>query len=291
MPGTAGPGFDDLTGNETNGGGDRAGPAAPGTQWQLTRHGRIAVATFCAPPRNFMTFAGMNELERLVEDAAADDSVTVLVLASDLPGYFVAHGDLEDLLRLGRGEPLAGDAMSWPRTLTRFASMPQVVVAAVDGQAWGGGLEIALACTLRVAGPGAHVAFCEVPLGLIPGGGGTQRLPRLIGAGRAAEIILSGRQVGPDEALRLGIVEHVVAHPPFLPSVLRWLEPIANRPPAALRAAKRAIVDGLSLPLDQGLALEAELVAPLLADPSALHRQELAVKRYRETPADQVVVL
>src|SRR3954452_13226397 len=118
-------------------------------QWRLEQHDRIAVAHFSAPPRNFMTFAGMTELEALVEGVAGDDSVTALVIASDTPGHFIGHGDLDDLLKLGRGEPFEGDAMSWPRTNARFASMPQIVVAAIDGQAGGGGLEMSLACTLR----------------------------------------------------------------------------------------------------------------------------------------------
>src|SRR5829696_7880127 len=225
--------------------------------WRLEQHGRIAVATFSAPPRNSMRFADMTDLEGLVEQVAQDDGVTALVLASDVPGWFVLHGDLEDLLKLGRGEPFEGDALSWPRTLARFGSMPQIVVAAINGQAGGGGLEMTLACTLRVVGPRARLTFVEVPLGLIPGGGGTQRLPRLIGPGRAAELILSGRAIGAGEALRLGIAERLVPDEPFLDGVLDWLEPIAARPPAALTAAKRAILDGIALPLEDGLAREA----------------------------------
>jgi enoyl-CoA hydratase len=260
-------------------------------QWRLERNGPIGIATFSAPPRNFMTFAGMSELEALVEDVAGDDGLTALVLASATPAWFVAHGDLEDLVKLGQGEPFEGDALSWPRTLGRFATMRQIVVAAVNGQAAGGGLEMTLACTLRVVGPRARLGFVEVALGLIPGGGGTQRLPRLIGPGRAAELILSGRFVGPEEAVRLGIAERFEPDEPFLDGVLKWLEPIAARPAASLAAAKRAILDGLALPLDDGLALEGSLVGPLLADPASLALQERAIATYRDTPADEVVVL
>ena len=136
-----------------------------------------------------------------------------------------------------------------------------------------------------------HFALCEVGLGLIPGGGGAQRLPRLIGAGRAAELILSGRVVAPEEALRLGIVEHLEPNEPFLENVLSWLEGISRRPPASLRAAKRAIIDGFALPLQDGLALEASLVGPLLADPVAIDLQEQTLVRYRETPPSRVVLI
>jgi enoyl-CoA hydratase/carnithine racemase len=259
--------------------------------WELERHDRIALATFSAPPRNFMTFAGMSELEGLVEEVAGDDRVTALVLASGVAGYFVSHGDLEDLVRLGRGQPFEGDAASWPRTLGRFASMPQIVVAAINGQTGGGGLEMTLACTMRVVGPRTRLGFVEVVLGLIPGGGGTQRLPRLIGPGRAAELILSGRVVGPEESVQLGIAERLEPGEPFLDRVLEWLEPIAARPAAALTAAKRAILDGLALPLEDGLALEGSLVGPLLADRTSLELQQRAIARYRETAPDQAVAL
>ena len=257
--------------------------------WTLTRHGRVAVATFHHPPRNFMTFANMTELEGIVRTVAADEEVTVMVIASDVPGYFVAHGDLPDLLKLGSGAAFDGDAAAWPRTLELFADMPQVVVAAINGQAWGGGLEMSLAATMRVAGPQAHFALCELGLGLIPGGGGTQRLPRLIGPGRAAELILTARAIDAQEAHHIGLVQHVFDGDDFLEQVLAWCEPIANRSPAALRAAKQSLRNAAELPLSDGLAAEGALVGPLLASERAVAEQEAAIARYATTPAEVVV--
>jgi len=228
-----------------------------------------------------MTFADMSALEKLVKKVASDDSISVLVIASHLPGYFVAHGDLDDLIRMGRGEPFDGDALSWPRTLALFESMPQIVVAAINGQAWGGGLEMTLACTMRVVGPAASLALCEVDLGLIPGGGGTQRLPRLIGPGRAAEMILTARAIDADEAERIGLAQAVLPDTPFLDAVLDWVAPLAARPPAVLRAAKRALAGAATLPLSQGLALESELVGPLLATPESIMLQERELAKHR----------
>lgn len=253
------------------------------TAWRSDVQGRVAVVTFTHPPRNLMTFADMTELEEIVRQIADDDAISVLVIASDVRDYFVAHGDLEDLLRLGRGEPYEGDAGSWPRTLALFETMPQIVIAAINGQAWGGGLELSLACTLRLAGPAASLGLCEVDLGLIPGGGGTQRLPRLIGAGRAAEMILTSRPIDADEALRIGLVQVVLPDAPFLAAVLEWVAPLAAKSPGALRAAKRAIAGAGVLPLDEGLALEGELVGPLLADPQAIALQEQELARHRES--------
>ena len=259
--------------------------------WTLERTGPIAIARFANPPRNSMRFADMTALEAIVTEVALDESVTVLVLASDVPGYFVLHGDLEDLIRLGEGEPVRGDPASWPRVLALFEAMPQVVVAAINGQAWGGGLEMTLACTLRVAGPAASLGLPEVGLGLIPGGGGTQRLPRLIGAGNAACMILSGIPVEAGDALRLGLVQAVLPGKRFLDGVLEWLQPITSRPGYSLRAAKRAIVEGQHLPLDRGLAVEAELAGALLATPETISLQRAVVARYASTDPRETVAI
>src|SRR5262249_40491663 len=137
--------------------------------WSLDRDGPVAIATFTRPPRNMMSFAAMGELESLLGKVATQSEVRVLVLTGGLPGYFVAHADLDALPALGHGRPVEGDPGSWGRTLARLEAMPQPVVAAVNGQAWGGGCEISLACTLRVMAQSAHVAQPEVSVGIIPG--------------------------------------------------------------------------------------------------------------------------
>jgi enoyl-CoA hydratase/carnithine racemase len=137
--------------------------------------------------------------------------------------------------------------------------MPQPVIAAVNGQAWGGGCELALACTMRVAAASAHFSQPEVTVGIIPGAGGTQRLPRVVGPGRAAELVLSGRVVDADEALRIGLVEAVLPDDDFLARAARWAQPIATKPRHAIVAAKRALVEGFDLPLADGLRVEGRL--------------------------------
>jgi enoyl-CoA hydratase len=243
----------------------------------------VAVLTYRRPPRNFMSFAAMGELEAVVGAVAADPGVRVLVITGGLPGYFVAHADLEDLVRLGRGEPVEGDPRSWFRTLRLLESIPQPVVAAINGQAWGGGSELALACTLRVAAESAHLAQPEVNIGIIPGAGGTQRLPRLVGAGRGAEAVLSGRVVPAREALAWGWVNAVLPDEGFLHHVLDWVRTITIRPPGAVAAAKRALVEGLRQPLDEGLRLEGRLFADVARTPEAVAREAAAVERYRTT--------
>lgn len=249
--------------------------------WELERRGRIALATFRRPPRNFMHFAGMGELRAICEEVAADESLHVLVLTGGVDGVFVAHADLDDLARLGRGEPVDGDPADWARALALMEAMPQPVVVANNGQAWGGGCEISLAATMRLAARSAHFAQPEVVVGIIPGAGGTQRLPRLVGAARAAEMILSGRTVAADEAERIGLVNAVLPDEGFVDAALDWVQPIAERPRAAVAAAKRAIVEGLRRPFSEGLALEGELFLSLQGGAEAVALEEEASAAYR----------
>ena len=249
--------------------------------WSVDTKDAVALATFTRPPRNFMSFAAMGELGDLLETLAGRDDVSVVVLTGGVPGYFVAHADLDDLARLGRGEPVEGDPGSWQRTFARIESLPQPVVAAVNGQAWGGGCELSLACTLRVAARSAHLGQPEVNVGIIPGAGGTQRLPRLVGPGRAADLILSGRIVGADDALAVGLVEAVLPDDDFVAHVLEWVAPIAAKPRHALVAAKQAIVQGLRLPFDEGLRLEGRLFVECQLGPEAVKLEEEALDRYR----------
>src|SRR4051794_917581 len=206
-----------------------------------------------------MSIAAMGELEALAGEVASDESVNVLVLTGGTPGYFVAHADLEDLMRIGRGEPVEGDPGSWGRAFALLAAMPQPVVAAVNGQAWGGGCELALACTMRVAAGAAHFSQPEVTVGIIPGAGGTQRLPRAVGPGRAAELILSGRAIDAAEALQIGLVQAVLPDDDFVERVVEWAHPITAKPRHAVAAAKRALVEGAELPLSDGLRVEGRL--------------------------------
>ena len=259
--------------------------------WEFEQRGAIAILTFTRPPRNFMSFVAMGELEETLSALADDEAVHVVVLTGGVPGYFVAHADLDDLARLGRGEPAVGDPASWGRTFSRIESLPQPVVAAINGQAWGGGCELSLACTLRVAAASAHLGQPEVAVGIIPGAGGTQRLPRLVGPGRAAELILSGRVVDADEAHAIGLVEVCLPDDGFVDRVVEWLQPMASRPRRALAAAKRAVVEGLRLPFDEGLRLEGRLFVECQLGGEAVALEEAALRRYDEAPPDAPVTL
>ena len=228
---------------------------------------------------------------RVASAAATFGQPEVLVLTGGVPGFFVAHADVEDLAKLGAGQPVEGDPGSWRRAFALLEAMPQPVVAAVGGQAWGGGSELCWACTTRVASASASFGQPEVLVGIIPGAGGTQRLPRLIGPGRAAELILSGRVVAADEALRLGMVEAVLPDDGFVDAAVEWAGRLAAPPRPAVVAAKRAIVDGLRLSLDDGLRREAELFLACQTRPDTLAIQGDVVRRYAEAPDDARITL
>lgn len=259
--------------------------------WNLERHGAVAVLTYTRPPRNFMSFAAMTELEQQLVPLADDDSVAVVMLTGGLPGYFVAHADLDDLTALARGDQLEGDPASWFRVLTLLETMRQPVIAAVNGQAHGGGSELCWACTIRLIAQSGHFGQPEVNVGIIPGAGGTQRLPRLIGAARAAELVLTGRRVDSDEAVAIGMAHAVLPDDDFRQHAIAWAAELAAKPRAALFAAKRLVIEGMRLPLDEALRMESQAFMELQLSSEAQELEARAIERYRQTPPEKYILL
>lgn len=265
----------------------RAGMAQAGDagRWEFTVEDGVAVAAYSRPPRNLMPFAAMEELRPWLEATAADDAAGVVMITSRLPRYFVAHADLHDLVELGEGRPASGDPRIWYRTLRLIEEMPQPVVAAVNGQAWGGGLELSLACTFRLAAESASFSFLEVDLGLMPGAGGIQRALRLLGPGRAADLVLTGRVVGAEEALAMGLVTQTLPHQGFDQAALEWCRALARKPRLAVFAAKRALVAGIYGSYDEALREDGRTFARLMVDPEAIALERATIERYeREAP-------
>jgi enoyl-CoA hydratase/carnithine racemase len=167
---------------------------------------------------------------------------------------FAAGADIVEL----EGDGARSVGANFTSALGELASVPRVTIAAINGYALGGGLELALACDLRVCAEDSKVGLPEVLLGVIPGGGGTQRLPRLIGSSRAKELIFSGRQVKAPEALELGLVNRVVPADDVLESALAWAAEFARGPLVAHALAKSSVDRGLERPLAEGLTIEQE---------------------------------
>ena len=189
--------------------------------------------------------------------------------------------------RSASGEPVEGDPARGARTFALLESMPQPVVAAVDGQAWGGGCELSLACTLRVASDRAHFGQPEVAVGIIPGAGGTQRLPRLVGAGRAAELVPLGSHHR-RRTKRCASGWSRRCSRPTGSSSASSSGCSASRPSRRPRfAAKRAVVDGLRLPLDEGLRLEGRLFIECQMRPTRSRSKSASPRPNARAPADR----
>jgi enoyl-CoA hydratase/carnithine racemase len=203
------------------------------------------------------------ELRDAAEQARDRTDVRAVVLYGG-ERVFAAGADIKEMSVLDHADMLTWGARV-QETFKAVARIPKPVVAAVTGYALGGGFELALTADFRVLGAGAKVGVPEITLGVIPGLGGTQRLPRLVGPARAKDLIFSGRHVQADEALALGIADRVVPDDEVYAAALEMAGSYAAGPAVALRSAKQAVDDGLELDLDNALRLEGSLFAALFA--------------------------
>lgn len=233
--------------------------------WSIAVQDSIAFVSYANAPENRIPFSALRDLDELLEKTGRDPEVKIVVLRSEVDGVFSAGAALSDIKALGSGETPSAPFDWWLRALLRLEELPQPTIAFVDGLAASGGAELALACTMRVGTGRAEFVLREIARGAIPGGGATQRLPRIVGTARAAEIIMSARSVGADEALALGLLQAVVPVNGAQDHLAAWLDRFASMPRAGLIAAKRAIVDGARLPLAEGLRLEQGLFRDLVA--------------------------
>ena len=209
----------------------------------------VALIILDNPPRNF----GTPELAtRILEALATAEKAgtKVAVLASDTPGYFLAHWSLQAILDMQRpAPPPTGYRPRNPNFFDAIEALPMIVIAANNGQAWGGGSELSWACDLRIAAESATYGQPEVALGIIPGGGGTTRLARLVGQSRCMELILDGRPITAPTALAMGAINRVVPDARLREEALAWAAHIAKWPSWSLAACKRSLVEGRDLPL------------------------------------------
>lgn len=211
------------------------------------------------PPVNALSTPLLAELRQRLDKIAASDRTRAVVLTGDGP-YFSAGADLKEMATVDPAEA-PGMVARGQELFRRLAELPAPVIAAINGLAVGGGLELALACDLRVAGESAKLGVPEVNYGLLPAYGGTQRLPRIVGIAKAKELVFTGGLISAAEAFRIGLVGKVVPAGQELRAARDLAHSIGQRAPRAVRAAKRALAAAGELPLRDGLALEAQLFA------------------------------
>ncbi|WP_328778918.1 enoyl-CoA hydratase/isomerase family protein [Streptomyces canus] len=262
---------------------------------RLEQRGRVLTAYFANPPLNFVTTVFARDMDRLTRAVDRDETVGAVVLASDVEGRFLTHADAGELGAMMTGKPVpevpfaavlpfwkavnrviglpGGAAVAqrlgpvgvgllyghrWKKALLRINRSAVVYLAAISGPTLGGGQEMVLACDLRYAADDPRVVMGQIEIlaGIIPGGGGTQRLPRIIGTGRALELILEGAPVDVHRAYELGLVHRVVAADELLNEAQATAARLAERSPSAVAAAKRLVYAALDRPLRSGLERE-----------------------------------
>jgi enoyl-CoA hydratase/carnithine racemase len=232
---------------------------------QIARQGAIITATINAPPINIITLDLFGELARLAIELEADPSAIVVVFKSADPDFFFAHFDVEALIDIANGPkgPL-GDASAFEDMCRRYQTMDTVSIAQIEGRVGGGGSELSMSFDMRFGVIGKTIVNqMEVPIGIIPGGTGTQRMPRLIGRARTLEIILGGIDLDAETAERWGYLNRALPAGKIGAHVDALARRIASFPPQAVRLAKRAVA-AAALPLEEGCKIEAELFRTLL---------------------------
>ncbi len=220
---------------------------------------RIALLTLNHPEvLNALNQSTMEELEEVFHKRLAQDDVGAVIVTGAGDKAFAAGADIKELTAL---DPLEARMTSRQghRILEVIEGFSRPVIAAINGFCLGGGCELALACHIRIAAESAQIGLPEVKLGLIPGYGGTQRLPRLVGKGKAMEMVLSGESVGAQEAQRIGLVNQVVSLKDLIPRCRELATRILANGPLAVRYCIEAINSGLDMPLQEGTRLEASL--------------------------------
>jgi enoyl-CoA hydratase len=223
------------------------------------RDGAVAVLTFNRPKvLNALNGATLRDLEAAIDALGGDDEVRAIVLTGSGEKAFVAGADINELAVL---TPTEGKdhARRGQRVFDRIEQLGKPVIAAINGFALGGGCELAMACTVRIAADTARFGQPEINLGIIPGYAGSQRLPRLVGKGRALEILLTGDMVSAQRAYEIGLVNQVVTAAELMTAARAMAHSLASKAPIAVRYIIEAVNHGLEVPLAQGQVLETSL--------------------------------
>ena len=226
------------------------------------KEGKIAIFTINRPEaRNAIGVADLRQLHETMVDFRDDPDLWVGIVTGAGEKAFSAGADVKEMLPFDQANRSKPEMT--PSTPMRGLELWKPLIAAMNGSAYGGGLEIALSCDIRIAADNAKMGLTEVNLGLIPGWGGTQRLPRIVPAAIAAELLFSGKVIDAQEAYRIGLVNKIVPQDQVMPAATELAGTICKAGPLAVRAAKEAMMKGLNVSLTEGLQLEDGLVISL----------------------------
>lgn len=243
---------------------------------KVEKEGPIVIWRFFNPPRNLATIETGAELVQLVEDFDKDPQLRVGIVTSAVPGMFIQHFDVSTILEWAENMGTISDedaaqllaSLPPPKGIAAYTSKP--VICAINGPVEGGGCEMALGCDFRFISRDSFMGQPEVMAGFPPGGGGTQRLARLLGVARALELCMTGRRVYADEAERLGLVTKACDPNELMPTVMAFAQALAARPLQGISSIKEAIYEGTDMTLEDGLILERKLFFEAIRTDDAL---------------------
>ena len=222
----------------------------------MKTEGRVLTISLNRPPTNPLSREFGQELFSAFSEAGQMDDVTVVVITSAQEKAFIAGADIKEMMAMNPDE-FKAFAKLLQDANNLLTGMKKVVIAAINGHALGGGCELAMACDYRLMVAGKSlIGLPEVTLGIIPGAGGTQRLPRLVGLSKALDMLLSGKVVGPEEALAIGLINKIIEPENFMEEVMAFANKLAAGAGKAMGYIKAAVHEGIDLPMDQALVVE-----------------------------------
>ena len=216
----------------------------------------VSFVSINRPPVNALGNQLLDEIGQAMDVLAGDAKTKVIVFVSAIPNVFIAGVDLKEMAALTTPEDILNVVRKGQTVFNKIENSEKPVIAAIHGACVGGGQEMVMACHIRIASDRTRFAQPEITLGIIPGFGGSQRLPRIVGPSRAAELILTGDLITPQEAFRIGLVNHVVSDGALIKTARELGKKIARHGLPSIRASMRAITGGLDKPLSEGLRLE-----------------------------------
>lgn len=246
---------------------------------EVSRIEKVLVLSINRPESlNALNQEVMHQLIRNLDLAEKDDTVKVVILTGSGKKAFVAGADINEFLHLKNAEEASDLSRLGQSAFAKISKLSKPVICAINGYCLGGGLELALACDIRFAAAGAKLGLPEIKLGLFPGYGGAQRLPRLIGKGKAFYLLMSGEMISAIEAERLGIVEKIVQYEVLMDRVLNYAQLLSTYPSKALCSLKQSVNNGLEMTLDDALEQDAVQIGRLMVSDEALERAKQFLK-------------
>lgn len=225
---------------------------------QVAIEDKVAILKLNRAPVNALGLVFLKEIEETICSLEDNPEVKAIVMASAIPNVFIAGVDLKEMAKLQTVDEIVGVIQKGQSVFNRIERCQKPIIAAVHGACVGGGMELVMACHIRIASDRTRFAQPEITLGIIPGFGGSQRLPRIVGASRAAELILTGDLITPKDAEAMGLINHVVSDGALIKTAKEIGKKIARHGLPAIRASMRAIGRGLDKPLSEALKIEEE---------------------------------